>query len=422
MEQEDPSAEAMAAAKAALLEVVPARRDADAEVAYVLGALYLKQPFDPVLAKPKGGDDPEKDDDMAPHAKVLRDIKDLRKAAARARRDRFRRVTQGNEGAKQKDGVLVSKSASASPIRAGVGDFFQAWRWLQIAAFRGHTGAMVRLGNICIENVSDDRSGGTYNVRLAEKWYIRAAAAPSPIADAMYNLAKLYHEGFQAEDGSGEIREILSSDSVRARFWLDRAAQHGDPTACLWMAHAARVGDTGLGFSGPDRDTALASLQDALSRDAPGGDFYAAQLHRFGDANLGVEADEALFWRYAKQGAKKGDADALFAMADAYFNGTDTVEASLAEAFKYYGLACDAGSGEAAICLGAIFARGVGVKQDYEAAFRYYELAADRGIVLAWQNIASMYALGQGVPQDEQAAKRILETWGPHIQEALQAP
>ena len=64
---------------------------------------------------------------------------------------------------------------------------------------------MVRLGNICVDNVGDDRSGGLYNIRLAEKWYIRAAAAPTPSTDAMYNLAKLYHEGVNVEETNGEV-------------------------------------------------------------------------------------------------------------------------------------------------------------------------------------------------------------------------
>mmetsp|Transcript_37365 Transcript_37365/g.116822 ORF Transcript_37365/g.116822 Transcript_37365/m.116822 type:complete len:337 (+) Transcript_37365:747-1757(+) len=233
----------------------------------------------------------------------------------------------------------------------------------------GHVNAMTRLGNLCVDNVGDDLSGGSANIGAAVDWYVRAAAAPAPSSDAMYNLAKLYRDGFQAQvSNTGEVQELVPQDSRRARFWLSRAGERGDADAALWLAHAARDGDAALGFDAPDRDACLAWLRKAMDMDAPGVWFYAAQLYRFGDPDIGMAPEEDKFWAYAERGAQGGDADALWALADAYMIGTPLRPRSPRKALALYERACDAGSGESALCLGALFFNGeAGVPQDYKA-------------------------------------------------------
>eukprot|EP00636_Phaeomonas_parva_P000748 CAMPEP_0118852252 /NCGR_PEP_ID=MMETSP1163-20130328/1308_1 /TAXON_ID=124430 /ORGANISM="Phaeomonas parva, Strain CCMP2877" /LENGTH=526 /DNA_ID=CAMNT_0006784661 /DNA_START=442 /DNA_END=2022 /DNA_ORIENTATION=+ len=419
-------AETLSTAKASLREVVGTESPNAIEAAYLLGVLYLRQPTEPPprpatpsAAAAGGGDGPN-----PAQAAVLAEILALRKTARRQRREKARRVLRGVPVQNQfigPNGVEVQKQRAAPAIRVGVGEHFRAYRWFHAAAMGGHVNAMTRLGNLCVDNVGDDLSGGSANIGAAVDWYVRAAAAPAPSSDAMYNLAKLYRDGFQAQvSNTGEVQELVPQDSRRARFWLSRAGERGDADAALWLAHAARDGDAALGFDAPDRDACLAWLRKAMDMDAPGVWFYAAQLYRFGDPDIGMAPEEDKFWAYAERGAQGGDADALWALADAYMIGTPLRPRSPRKALALYERACDAGSGESALCLGALFFNGeAGVPQDYKAAFRYYELAAERGILIAWRNLAFMHAAGQGVPQDLAAAGRIFETWGPLIHDWL---
>ena len=47
-----------------------------------------------------------------------------------------------------------------------------------------------------------------------------------------------------------------------------------------------------------------------------------------------------------------------------------------------------------------MYARGLGVPQDYAEAVRWYRLAADQGHASAQNNLGVMYGTGAGVPQD----------------------
>jgi len=47
-----------------------------------------------------------------------------------------------------------------------------------------------------------------------------------------------------------------------------------------------------------------------------------------------------------------------------------------------------------------MYARGLGVPQDYAEAVRWYRLAADQGHASAQNNLGVMYATGEGVLQD----------------------
>lgn len=58
------------------------------------------------------------------------------------------------------------------------------------------------------------------------------------------------------------------------------------------------------------------------------------------------------------------------------------------------------GGAKAQHALGALYAFGRGVRQDYAKARGWYEKAAAQGNAMAQYNLGSLYALGQGVPQD----------------------
>ena len=67
-------------------------------------------------------------------------------------------------------------------------------------------------------------------------------------------------------------------------------------------------------------------------------------------------------------------------------------------------LAADQGHATAQRLLGAMYANGLGVTQDYAEAVRWYRLAADQGDADAQYNLGMSYNNGEGLPQDDVAA------------------
>src|SRR5262249_26602002 len=59
--------------------------------------------------------------------------------------------------------------------------------------------------------------------------------------------------------------------------------------------------------------------------------------------------------------------------------------------------------------LGALYANGLGVTQDYAKAREWFQKAADKGDESAMSNLASLYAEGFGVAQDYAKAREWLE-------------
>jgi TPR repeat protein len=89
---------------------------------------------------------------------------------------------------------------------------------------------------------------------------------------------------------------------------------------------------------------------------------------------------------------------------DAYQRGDYTA------ALKEWQPIADGGDPHAQYNLGLLYARGLGVPQDYERAIAWYRLAASQGVAAAQYNLGVMYANGQGVPVNRQeAAKWFLE-------------
>jgi uncharacterized protein YecT (DUF1311 family) len=76
-------------------------------------------------------------------------------------------------------------------------------------------------------------------------------------------------------------------------------------------------------------------------------------------------------------------------------------------ALSLYEKAANRGYGMAQNNLGALYATGQGVPQNYPEALKWYRKAADQGIAMAQRNLGALYANGNGVPQDYSQA----ESW-----------
>src|SRR6516225_9720144 len=76
---------------------------------------------------------------------------------------------------------------------------------------------------------------------------------------------------------------------------------------------------------------------------------------------------------------------------------------------EWYEKAADKGHADAMVNLGALYANGQGVAQDYIQAREWYEKAADKGSADAMTALASLYEHGDGVTQDYANAREWYE-------------
>ncbi len=108
------------------------------------------------------------------------------------------------------------------------------------------------------------------------------------------------------------------------------------------------------------------------------------------------------WWRYY---ANQGDAEAQCNLGACYANGTG-VPQDYTEAVRWYRLAADQGLAAAQNALGACYSNAKGVPQNYAEAVRWYRLAADQRFAGAQYSLGLCYENGTGVPQDYSEAVR----------------
>ncbi|CAM9552627.1 unnamed protein product [Laminaria digitata] len=337
---------------------------------------------------------------------VVADIKELRKQALRKRQrspaSRSTKPTPGGFTAKQTDGPSINAGGTfpAASRRDEKSlpevDHPQAWEWYIKAAEHGDTRAMIQLGDIAMEATKKH----AVNAQHAEEWYLKASAGDPPQPEALFQLARIRHEGIG-----------VPSDPARARGMYEEACEAGSSAAAYFLGQRLHAGDEELGIEA-DGARALQLLSRSAEQGHAEAMFYLAQAHRSGSPEMGVPQDLQKFGEMVQQAAAAGSADAMFALGGTFFHGVDGFARDPRAAFRCYSRAADLGHGDASYCLGVMHYT-MGSKEE---AFRCYQTAAEGGTMIAWRNLASMYALGEGVARSEQMAKSILETLGDQIE------
>ncbi|MHA6827400.1 tetratricopeptide repeat protein [Ralstonia pseudosolanacearum] len=103
------------------------------------------------------------------------------------------------------------------------------------------------------------------------------------------------------------------------------------------------------------------------------------------------------------QRAVAGDADAQFAVAEAYRQGATVVE-NLSESLRWYRAAAEQGHGLAQNNLGSMLLNGMGADKNPKEATIWYRKAAEQGEAVAQFNLALRYLHGTGAPQSDNDA------------------
>jgi TPR repeat protein len=128
-----------------------------------------------------------------------------------------------------------------------------------------------------------------------------------------------------------------------------------------------------------------------------------------GSMTLAIPATREEIGAYCSKGAEAGDSLALLAIGYAYETGIDGRVVNMSAAADYYQRAHALGDSDAAVRLGILHHRGVGVAYDLNRAVALYQEAADYGNAAGIRSLAISYELGEGLPQDENLASQMYE-------------
>ena len=148
--------------------------------------------------------------------------------------------------------------------------------------------------------------------------------------------------------------------------------------------------------------SALAADMATLTRQAQSGD-AAAQLDLAHEYYSQGNHAKAFEW-YTKA-AGQGDADAQAILGAMYAKGQG-VHQDYHKAVEWTTKAAHQGHADAQTILGLMYYNGEGVRQDYRKAVEWTAKAAGQGFAAAQNNLGVMYENGEGVRQNKSTAKR----------------
>lgn len=116
-----------------------------------------------------------------------------------------------------------------------------------------------------------------------------------------------------------------------------------------------------------------------------------------------------------KPAAEAGDADAQFALAEAYHKG-EGVTQNNAEAAKWYEKSANRGNVDAQFALGFVYRGGDGIPMDKVTSYMWFELANEHGNVHAYE-LRNDVAWSMTEDQIQEARKKAKQ-WKPVKDEA----
>ncbi len=225
---------------------------------------------------------------------------------------------------------------------------------------------------------------------------------------------------------AAEEGDAKAQDSLGVLYWLGAGVEKDRKQAIEWYRKAARQGDANAMFNlGVSYYNGEANIDDTLA--------YAWFLLA-SEAGSSPGRDAAT--RSRAEHGESGFRDACLAIGEMYEKGQD-MPPSQERAIAWYkrvaegpghGVAaerlagiylsadnyndarpwCEAAAKDkmpgGAFCLGYLYQRGLGVKQDFKAAFTWYLQGAKGGNAAATNAVIQMYENGQGTPVDHTEA------------------
>ena len=197
---------------------------------------------------------------------------------------------------------------------------------------------------------------------------------------AMTLVAEIYARGL-----------AVPKNEKAAAEWYEKASDKGVPEAQFQFALILLDGKH-VKRDEPRARTLMQAAADAGSR-----------LAQFNLAQMLINRDpqsEARAVDYYEKAAKAGLADAQYAMAQVYANGTAGRKVDPAEARRWLDKAAQQNFDTAQVDLGSWLVEGRGGPRDMKAGYGWIKRAAQGGNVAAQNRLAKLYVEGLGVDPD----------------------
>lgn len=294
----------------------------------------------------------------------------------------------------------------------------EAMKWYGLAAKRGHLRARTNIYGLAVKNVP-------------QALQVLMDDAENGIAEGQVNLAVMRQFGLGVSQDNQEAvkwyRLAAEQEYYQARIdvgpeKVEKITADAEKGIAKAQYTLGVMYTRGLGVP-QDQKEAIKWYRLAAKQG------YQVKINIYNLARNNIPAAKKILLRDAENGI----AEAWFFVAPMYANGQG-VPQDYKEAVKWYRLAAEQGTAlekekvdklkkkntpqalkfltndgesgvvEAQFNLGVMYARGLGVPQDYKQAVRWYRLAAEQGNAKAQYITGLMHANGQGAPQDYKEA------------------
>ncbi|KAJ3013607.1 UNVERIFIED_CONTAM: hypothetical protein HDU68_000624 [Siphonaria sp. JEL0065] len=294
--------------------------------------------------------------------------------------------------------------------------------WLQAAAFRDSSEAMVLLGKTYLEGQigrwelkrkirrasRGETEISTFDLTTAFDWFTRAAYAGD--LDGMVQLGKCYENGFGTAVNPVKAFEwyhlAATKGSAKAQnltgclYWKGFGVPKDTMEACRWYRKAAEAGlaegqaNLGLaynnGWSGGLKDRTEAAHWFWAAAVTGNDATSAFELGFLIERGSGVQRDPSKAFGWFLCAAEGGHVKGMERVARYLVDGMG-VRMDKGEGFKWYQRAIENGSIHALVRVALMYERGEHVAQDYPKAFILFSQAADKGNIKARFHVGVCY-------------------------------
>ncbi|HLP30813.1 MAG TPA: tetratricopeptide repeat protein, partial [Geothrix sp.] len=274
-------------------------------------------------------------------------------------------------------GMFLLNSGSKEPESAAR----EAMAWLEKAALQKFHRANHQLADMYLNEVGVKR-----DVTKARDWLKKGSQNGDPVAS--YRLA------IMNEKGEG----LAKPDPEGALTLYEKAADEGLPEAMIYLGRMHQSGARGE----RDMEKARAYYEKAEKLKVPEARFRLGQLYQHG---LGVEKDEARAVFYFRKGAEQNEPNCIFQLGQMAAAGAGTKKDE-AEAREWFKRAAQMNFAPAVATLGMMNEEGqAGFEKNPKEALRYYVQAGELGDAASQNKLGVWYRSGEGpVLKDNVAA------------------
>ena len=272
------------------------------------------------------------------------------------------------------------------------------------------------VAQFCLGFMYKHGKGVLPDLQRAIEWYTKAAEQGYAFAqnDLGVTLVRI-------EEKIATINSQIEKGAFvsKALEWFEKAAEQDNPTVQYNIA-AMHFIESSYHFSENSKEAnelsqmGVSWCKKAVKHDYPPAQNELARIYLLGlhGVNQNLEKAMELYLKAAmsinewKTLYKNGYVLAQHSLGAIYAEGIE-VKQNYKKALKWYRKAAAQGHAKSQFSLGLLYYRGNGVNRDLKASANWYQKAAEQGDAEAQTNLARMYVKGEGVSKNSEKAARL---------------